>query len=115
MEHCTHVPVWHMVRRLVVATTFHPDLTSWLRSKSSTCSMDVWIFDVPEGTSQSDMDCSMGLRWEFANRSICFFKCHPKNFLGKFSGFTLRWPNSIGALYCRVPALGGYGWIFGTQ
>src|SRR6266481_2486469 len=42
LEHCTHVPVlWHMVRRLVVVTTFHPDLTLWLQSKSSTHSVDV--------------------------------------------------------------------------
>src|SRR6266481_8052194 len=40
LEHCLHVLVWHMERRLVVATTFHPDLTSWSRSRSSTLRVD---------------------------------------------------------------------------
>ena len=54
-----HALVWHMVRRLAVATTFHPDLTSWSRSSSSTLRTDGGIFDVPKGTSWPDMDCSM--------------------------------------------------------
>src|SRR6266481_8622156 len=61
LEHCAHVLSWHMVRRLVVETTFHPDLTSWSRSNSSTLRVDGGIFDVPEGTSWPNMDCSMGM------------------------------------------------------
>src|SRR6266481_1114767 len=61
LEHCAHVPSWHMVRRLAVETTFHPDLTLWSRSNSSTLRMDGRIFDVPEGTSWPNMDCSMGM------------------------------------------------------